>query len=247
MVQEGSHPVYEGENFAMLEKFYLSPKGRKLSQLIFLPHDPKDLSNLEKSLTPEALKKYRQEAEIKNVIFSLPKTKAESEYHLLNLLKEWGFPLDSLDVAVVGNDVFISDVAHKTFVSTNEEGTEAAAVTGIICSKSMPIKKTEHFDVKHSYAYLIMDGDMVLFRGRVSDKKPLVAIDFNAFLRLMLRPNKAVRIAYDSVSSSSSSIFCSSSLTAACDFSNFSFSSLSRSLYSSPVLMSTPDDPFNFR
>jgi serpin B len=171
MVEKGDFPIYKGENFAMLEKSYLSPTGQKLSQLIILPDDPKKLVEIEKNLTADAVKKYRQEAQTNQVTLRLPKTKTESEHHLLDLLKNLGFPLDDLDPNVAGNTE-ISDIVHKTFVSTNEEGTEAAAATAIVTKECA--SQTNDFDVKHSYAYVIMDGDKMIFRGRVTDKEPLI-------------------------------------------------------------------------
>lgn len=174
MVHKGYYPLYKGEGFSMLEKEYLSPKGRKFSQLIFLPKDGKDLVELEKKLTPDAIRKYRKESKIENVTLRMPKTKGESTLDLLDVLKEFGLPLDDLDPEKVPLGISISKIIQKTFVATNEEGTEASAVTAIICTKSLHDEVETVFDVSHSYAYLIMDGDMVLFQGRVIGPEHLV-------------------------------------------------------------------------
>jgi serpin B len=172
MKQKGDYLIYRGTKFSMLEKPYLSPDGRKLSQVIFLPSDPADLPELESGLTAEFVQKCRKEARMEHdVNLSMPKTKAESEFHMLDLLKNLGLPLDSLDPNIVRGLGF-TDVIHKTFVSTNEEGTEAAAATGMVAKCC--ISEPRFFNIKHAYIYLIMDGDTVIFRGKVSDKKPLV-------------------------------------------------------------------------
>jgi serpin B len=155
---------------------YVSPKGRKLAQLIFLPNDPNGLESVEKGLTAEAIQSYRKNSSMQHgVNLSLPKTKAISEFHLLPLLKEIGMPLDSIDPSKLTLNGKITDVIHKTFVSTDEKGTEAAAVTavGLACS-APPFSENKSFIVDHSFAYLIMDGNVILFRGRIADKKPLV-------------------------------------------------------------------------
>lgn len=171
MAQNGAFLIYRGDTFSMLEKPYLAPTGRKLSQLIFLPNDPVDLMNLEKTLTAEAIQKYRQEGVLEyDVALSMPKTKAESDFELLVLLKEMGLPLESIDKNIVEDN--ITSIIHKTFISNDEEGTKAAAVTAIVIDKCLDMP--ELFHVNHAYTYLIMDEDTVLFRGRVGDKEPLV-------------------------------------------------------------------------
>jgi serpin B len=173
MRQTADLPVYHGATFDMLEKPYLSPDGRTLSQLIFLPHDPFHCSEMESALTEEMILKCRFEARVERVDLKMPKIKMESEFHLLQMLKAMGLPLDDLD-GRIAPDLFIDDVIHKTFVSSDEIGTEAAAVTAIVCLKCCIEPTPTPFHVRHSYAYLIMDGDKVLFRGKVADPKPLV-------------------------------------------------------------------------
>jgi serpin B len=65
-------------------------------------------------------------------------------------------------------DLFLTAVVHKAFVDVNEEGTEAAAATGVVVGvKSIPIR-TE-FRADHPFVFLIRDTrtDSVLFLGRV--------------------------------------------------------------------------------
>ncbi len=175
MWQEGDFSIYRGETFAMLEKPYLVPTGRKLSQLIFLPNDPASLMDLEKTLTAEAIKKYRQEAKVEhNVELSMPKTKAESHFELLNLLNEMGLPLNAVDDNIV-KDGRIDSVLHKTFISNDEEGTRAAAATAVVVMEcAAALSEPKLFNIEHAYAYMMMDEDTVLFRGRVGDKEPLI-------------------------------------------------------------------------
>lgn len=171
MKQKGNFNIYQGHNFKMLEKPYLSPDGRTLSQLIFLPNDPQDLDDLQ----IVTLQKYRKEAQLHHdVILSMPKTKADNTQPLLELLAELGLPLDCLDEKVISTEDNMMNFIHRTFVFTDEDGTEAAAVTAIGLAGSMPHEPPEEFNINHSYAYLIMDGDTVLFRGRVCDQDPLV-------------------------------------------------------------------------
>jgi serpin B len=68
-------------------------------------------------------------------------------------------------------NLFISDVIHKSFVDVNEEGTEAAAATGVsMAVMSLPIKEEiPVFRADHPFMFLIQDNEngAVLFAGRV--------------------------------------------------------------------------------
>ena len=63
--------------------------------------------------------------------------------------------------------LYIYKAMHKAFVDVNEEGTEAAAATGIAMFESGPIP----FTVNQPFVFLIQDNDtnQILFLGRVMD------------------------------------------------------------------------------
>ncbi len=175
MKQTIKAPIYRGDRFDLLEVPYESPEGRSLSQLIILPHDPKDLSEIEKGLTAKALQSFRKQAMKQEVRLSMPKIKMESSFSLLELLQEMGLPLDQLDETLFfSEEMKVSGVLHKIFVSTDEKGTEAAAVTAVtVRCTCMPMQPIE-FKMDHSYCYFLMEGDTALFRGRVADGSPLL-------------------------------------------------------------------------
>ncbi|MEI8365323.1 MAG: serpin family protein [Parachlamydiaceae bacterium] len=183
MTQTGDFSIYRGAAFDMLEKPYKAPDGRQLSQVIFLPHRFLSLEAVEAGLTQEVIQHCRKEAYFeRDVDLSMPKIKAECTLSLLDILKEMGLPLEwhSLDAtkARKGNTdaLCITDVLHKTVVSNDEEGTVAAAVTAItlncLCTSVGRLPST--FNIDRGYAYMIMDGDTMMFRGRISDATPLI-------------------------------------------------------------------------
>ena len=66
-------------------------------------------------------------------------------------------------------DIAISNVFHKTFIKVDEQGTEAAAATGVVmATRSMP-KPPVEFKADHPFVYLIrhQDSNEILFIGRV--------------------------------------------------------------------------------
>jgi serpin B len=72
-------------------------------------------------------------------------------------------------------DLWISGVIHKAFVDVNEEGTEAAAATGVIMRFAMARQAQPQvpiiFRADHPFVFVIRDNrsGAILFMGRVSD------------------------------------------------------------------------------
>jgi serpin B len=68
----------------------------------------------------------------------------------------------------------ITDVIHKAFIDVNEEGTEAAAATGVIVGvTSMPMdpKPIPEFRADHPFIFVIQENStgQILFMGKVND------------------------------------------------------------------------------
>jgi len=64
-------------------------------------------------------------------------------------------------------------VVHKAFVDVSEEGTEAAAATGVIMECTSVVEPTPHavFRADHPFIFMICDNHSgsILFIGRVVD------------------------------------------------------------------------------
>jgi len=98
---------------------------------------------------------------------------------LNDTLREMGMPAafdpSSADFSgmIGGKDLFISQVVHKAFVDVNEEGTEAAAATGVVMGlTAMPVDKPKPvFRADHPFVFLIRDNrnGAILFLGRLTD------------------------------------------------------------------------------
>ena len=167
---EAKFNYIETENVQILELPY---SGKELSMLVLLPKD-ENLEALEDSLTVEKLAEWRNSLVEEKVDVYVPKFKLETKYSLVDTFKRLGMR-DAFDSGhadfsgITGKrDLFISDIIHQGYVEVNEEGTEAAAATGVIMvtSAQMPGKT---FMADHPFLFIILERDTgnILFMGRI--------------------------------------------------------------------------------
>ncbi|XP_052473835.1 leukocyte elastase inhibitor [Carassius gibelio] len=164
-------------NSQVLELPYI---GKNLSMLIILPNEIQDqttgLQKLEKALTYEKLMEWTKPSKMRQqeVEVSLPRFKMEESYDLKSLLISMGMEdvFDPQKVNLSGmspnNDLVVSKVIHKAFVEVNEEGTEAAAATGVIIIRlSLPLNP-KTFTADHPFLFFIRHNpsNSILFYGR---------------------------------------------------------------------------------
>ena len=155
-------------------------KAGELSMVVFLPSTPDGLPAFEQSFTPANAQEWLTQARgSAKVILTLPKFKMSSEFELSDALSALGmndaFHPGTADFsAMTGKrDLSISAAIHKAFVDVNEEGTEAAAATGIVMrSNAMAYERPPVvFRADHPFLFLIRDNrsGSILFLGRVTD------------------------------------------------------------------------------
>ncbi|XP_026083768.1 leukocyte elastase inhibitor-like isoform X1 [Carassius auratus] len=161
-------------NSQVLELPYV---GKNLSMLIILPSEIQDettgLQKLERALTYEKLmewtkpnKMLRQEVQV-----SLPRFKMEETYDMKSLLISMGmedvFNRQKVNLSGMSpnNDLVVSKVIHKSFVEVNEEGTEAAAATGVVIANR---SFAPMFIADHPFLFFIRHNpsNSILFYGR---------------------------------------------------------------------------------
>ena len=143
----------------------------EMSMTILLP-DEGTFGEFEDSLNAQVLGRIFDDIEIGNITLTMPLFELESEFSLTQTLAEMGMP----DAFGAGADfsgmtgteeLWISEVVHKAFVSVDEEGTEAAASTAVVVLESEPLLVT----VDRPFIFLIRDRatGTILFVGRVMD------------------------------------------------------------------------------
>ncbi|XP_012872065.1 PREDICTED: leukocyte elastase inhibitor-like [Dipodomys ordii] len=156
-------------------------QGEELSMVILLPDDIEDestgLRKIEKQFTLEKLREWTKLVKLKKpeVKVKLPRFKLEETYVLNSDLARLGvedlFISSKADLSGMsgGRDLFISNIVHKSFVEVNEEGTEAAAATGVVATFfSRP--HIVDFTADHPFLFFIWHNptDNILFLGRYS-------------------------------------------------------------------------------
>lgn len=150
--------------------------GDRASMIVLLPKEADGLAALEKALTAELLADVVAKLEWTLVDVSLPKFKMTSQFSLGETLKTMGMTdafgggADFSGIAEAER-LYIQAVVHKAFVDVDEEGTEAAAATGVaVGAESMP-PEPKVFRADHPFIFVIRDEKTgaILFMGRVAD------------------------------------------------------------------------------
>jgi serine protease inhibitor len=175
MNRQGSFRYAENNGVQLLRLPYL---GRKLSMLVVLPGRELSLkAYLEKldSTSWANLVKLPLKSEIGKV--ALPKVRLEYGTELKDPLMTMGmrsaFSGSASFSGMSAVPLYIDSVKHKTFVDVNEEGTEAAAVTGIGMTMTAAQRPQRPFTMIVNRPYLILIQDeqtqAPLFLGIVND------------------------------------------------------------------------------
>ena len=175
MMRQGEEFSYaEGNGYQAVE---LPHYGGEVSMLILLPQADQ-FEVFERSLDAQQVSATLGKLERQWVSLTMPRFEFKSGFSLEHTLSAMGMPdafvWPSADFSgMTGNqDLFIEDVIHKTFISVDEAGTEAAAATAIpMPPSSQPLEPEPWVEVTidHPFIFLIRDIETgtILFIGRV--------------------------------------------------------------------------------
>jgi len=164
------YPYAETGTLQVLEMPYASGDGTELAMLVLLPKGD-SLTAAEEVLDAERLAGLRESLASQNVRVFFPKFTLDASYGLTPTLAAMGMPtaFTGGDADLSGmdgtRDLFVTGIFHKAFVDVNEEGTEAAAATGVAAGLGV----TPVFRADHPFVFLITEKDSgtILFAGRV--------------------------------------------------------------------------------
>ena len=163
----------QGQGFQAVEIPYFA---WELSMIALLPEEG-EFEDFQDFLTAEILDQVIKELEERDITLTMPRFEFESEFMLDQTLAKMGMS-DAFGGAADfsgmtdAEDLWISAVAHKAFVSVNEEGTEAAAATGMAMLTSAPLEKEPvTVTLDRPFIFLIRDRPTgaILFLGHVMD------------------------------------------------------------------------------
>ena len=150
----------------------------EMSMTVLLP-DEGTFGKFEDSLNADTLDQILDDIEIDYVTLTMPLFKFESEFELPETLAGMGMPdafgpRADFSGMTGSRELRISAIVHKAFVSVDEDGTEAAAATGVAVPMSGPTKEPIPVTVNRPFIFLIRDRDTgtVLFLGRVMNPDP---------------------------------------------------------------------------
>lgn len=153
--------------------------GSKYNFAVLLPNEGVDIYEYIASLTGEDLMETLNTPQLGMVMATLPKFSYEYELTMNDVLKELGMPSafsgDTADFSKMGQssrgNIHIGDVLHKTFISVDELGTKAGAVTKVqMNDESAPMSEWV-VTLNRPFIYMIIDNEtnLPVFIGTVMD------------------------------------------------------------------------------
>ncbi|MBC3796290.1 serpin family protein [Acetobacterium tundrae] len=178
MYQSGSFSYFKGQNFQALRLPY--GEEDRMAMVLFLPDEDSSLEQFQSQLNSENWAGWLSSFEEKQGTLMLPKFSIAYEKTLNQALTNLGLGIafesgkadfSGMATGDSSQNIFISEVKHKTFLQVDEAGTEAAAVTSTgMTATSMP---EYDFELKFNrpFFYAIQDSQTgaIVFMGAVQN------------------------------------------------------------------------------
>ncbi|MCL4694207.1 MAG: serpin family protein [Candidatus Hydrogenedentes bacterium] len=146
--------------------------GERVAMTILLPKDAADLTRLESELTSQWLESTLTEMTEQEIDLSLPRFTMNAKSSLSDVLQGMGMITafsENADFSGMSGvpDLLISEVIHQAFIEVNEEGTEAAAATGVVMKLTAAPMDIPAFVADHPFVFLLRDTKTacILFTG----------------------------------------------------------------------------------
>lgn len=169
---------FEDEKATGFLKYY---KSGKYAFVAMLPKEGVSVSEYIASLTGESLNEMLSNPEHTTVYTSIPKFETSYSVEMTEILKSMGmteaFDPNNADFAGLGSstggNISISRVIHKTFISVEEKGTKAAAVTIVEPGDgaSMEPEQPKEVYLDRPFVYMLIDceNNIPFFVGTMMD------------------------------------------------------------------------------
>lgn len=145
----------------------------QFSMYIYLPNDKDGLPTLLEKIgsTPGFLDNHIPGYSVYVDVFKIPKFKLSFEFEASDVLKDMGLNspfthggglTEMVDSPSTSENLYISNIFHKTFIEVDEEGTEAAAGSGAITQDILLI---QDFVADHPFLFTVREdkSGVILF------------------------------------------------------------------------------------
>ena len=148
-----------------------------MSMTIILPKENSSIFTLINNIDTNLIAKYSSGFTLQKVNISIPKFSFTSEFKLKEVLSKMGMPdafdFEKANFSGMSRGICIKQVIHKAYIDVNEKGSEAAAVTAVIFTKSMNSEIDYTFNAIRPFVILIKDKitNSILFIGSVINPK----------------------------------------------------------------------------
>ena len=174
MRRSGRIRYFAGDGVQAVELPYA---GDRIAMLVILPAAGAELSPVEAKLTAKQLSGWVERLAYKPGEVLLPRFKTTDEFDLTKTLQDMGmrqaFSPSADFSGMCAEPLMISKVIHKAFVETNEEGSEAAAATGVAMKPASVALPQEPFTFRADRPFLFVIRDTTtgtpLFVGRIAN------------------------------------------------------------------------------
>jgi serpin B len=158
-----------GQGYQAVELPY---EGRQLSMILIMPQAGQ-FGAFEKGLNLQGLNGIISGLSAQEVVVAMPRFEFSADYDIGKVLQGMGMTLPFSGGAdfsgmTAAEKLFISQVIHKSFISVDEAGTEAAAASAVIMAGAAPVTPPS-ITLDHPFIFLIRDipTGTILFMGRV--------------------------------------------------------------------------------
>jgi len=174
MLQHTTISYFKGTGFRAVELPY---NQGNFTMTVLLPDADKTVNDVISQLTQENWNAWGSQFANTDIQLQLPKFRYDyNEENMKSILSDMGmgvaFDPNNADFTGInsGGGLYISDVKHKTFIETDEEGTEAAAVTSVgVGTTSAGPDEPLYMTIDRPFIYFIREksSGTILFIGTV--------------------------------------------------------------------------------
>lgn len=176
MISDESTYIYDDKATGFIKRY----KGGKYSFAALLPNEDISIADYINELDAESLMSTLNNAKGENIKVYMPKFSFDSDTDMTALLKSkmpLAFDEVKADFSALGKsdrgNIHIGEVAHKTSITVDTNGTKAAAVTKVEMTDKMSIMPQKEVVLNRPFVFMIIDNatKLPIFIGNLMSVK----------------------------------------------------------------------------